>query len=156
MDQGPNKAHQSASISPLALTSLYQSYTYIYTPVTVEFTHFQTKTLEIETEEEKMQEKKGELASTKSPKKANLLDHNSIKHILDESVTEVCTLSHTCVINLCGFLRFCVFFVNRYARDQFFGGLVAGIDLDSEFFVFVCFFSFFCRRSWLAKDIQKI
>ncbi|KAL8493289.1 hypothetical protein ACS0TY_024487 [Phlomoides rotata] len=38
-----------------------------------------------------MQEKKGEMASNKNPKKANLLDHNSIKHILDESVTEIVT-----------------------------------------------------------------
>lgn len=37
-----------------------------------------------------MQEKKGgDMATTKSPKKTNLLDHSSIKHILDESVTEV-------------------------------------------------------------------
>ncbi|KAK6122063.1 hypothetical protein DH2020_022293 [Rehmannia glutinosa] len=38
-----------------------------------------------------MQEKKGETASNKNPKKANLLDHHSIKHILDESVTEIVT-----------------------------------------------------------------
>ncbi|KAL6526834.1 hypothetical protein OROGR_015924 [Orobanche gracilis] len=38
-----------------------------------------------------MKEKKGETASNKNPKKANLLDHNSIKHILDESVTEIVT-----------------------------------------------------------------
>ncbi|XP_073306904.1 signal peptidase complex subunit 2-like [Primulina huaijiensis] len=31
------------------------------------------------------------MASTKNPKKANLLDHNSIKHILDESVNEIVT-----------------------------------------------------------------
>ncbi|KAJ8764034.1 hypothetical protein K2173_004920 [Erythroxylum novogranatense] len=37
-----------------------------------------------------MQEKKSETAN-KNPKKANLLDHHSIKHILDESVTEVVT-----------------------------------------------------------------
>ncbi|KAL8490418.1 hypothetical protein ACS0TY_026064 [Phlomoides rotata] len=36
-------------------------------------------------------EKKGKMASNKNPKKANLLDHNSIKHILDESVTEIVT-----------------------------------------------------------------
>lgn len=30
-------------------------------------------------------------SSTKNPKKANLLDHHSIKHILDESVTEIVT-----------------------------------------------------------------
>jgi signal peptidase complex subunit 2 len=35
-----------------------------------------------------MQEKKTEMAN-KKPKKANLLDHHSIKHILDESVSEV-------------------------------------------------------------------
>ncbi|XP_021648212.2 signal peptidase complex subunit 2 [Hevea brasiliensis] len=34
-----------------------------------------------------MQEKKPEMAN-KNPKKANLLDHHSIKHILDESVSE--------------------------------------------------------------------
>ncbi|KAJ8755565.1 hypothetical protein K2173_022144 [Erythroxylum novogranatense] len=39
-----------------------------------------------------MQEKKSETAN-KNPKKANLLDHHSIKHILDESVTEVVTSS---------------------------------------------------------------
>ncbi|XP_059628031.1 signal peptidase complex subunit 2-like [Cornus florida] len=45
-----------------------------------------------------MQEKKGDMASNdtttpanKNPKKANLLDHHSIKHILDESVTEIVT-----------------------------------------------------------------
>ncbi|CAA0811115.1 Probable signal peptidase complex subunit 2 [Striga hermonthica] len=38
-----------------------------------------------------MQEKKGETASNKNPKKANLLDHHSIKHVLDESVTEIVT-----------------------------------------------------------------
>ncbi|KAL7147830.1 hypothetical protein ABFS83_06G135000 [Erythranthe nasuta] len=38
-----------------------------------------------------MQEKKEEMASTKTPKKTNLLDHNSIKHMLDESVTEIVT-----------------------------------------------------------------
>ncbi|KAL3650235.1 hypothetical protein CASFOL_006638 [Castilleja foliolosa] len=38
-----------------------------------------------------MQEKKEETASKKSPKKTNLLDHHSIKHILDESVTEIVT-----------------------------------------------------------------
>ncbi|PON69067.1 Signal peptidase complex subunit [Parasponia andersonii] len=36
-----------------------------------------------------MQEKKPENAAPKNPKKANLLDHHSIKHILDESVSEV-------------------------------------------------------------------
>ncbi|CAA2957859.1 probable signal peptidase complex subunit 2 [Olea europaea subsp. europaea] len=36
-----------------------------------------------------MEAKKGEIASNKNPKKANLLDHHSIKHILDESVTEI-------------------------------------------------------------------
>lgn len=35
-----------------------------------------------------MQEKKADMA-TKNPKKANLLDHHSIKHLLDESVTEI-------------------------------------------------------------------
>ncbi|KAL7108795.1 hypothetical protein ACP275_06G135700 [Erythranthe tilingii] len=38
-----------------------------------------------------MQEKKEEMATTKTPKKTNLLDHNSIKHMLDESVTEIVT-----------------------------------------------------------------
>ncbi|KAF5959641.1 hypothetical protein HYC85_000850 [Camellia sinensis] len=44
-----------------------------------------------------MQEKKADMATTntsssnKNPKKANLLDHHSIKHILDESVTEIVT-----------------------------------------------------------------
>ncbi|KAJ9684493.1 hypothetical protein PVL29_016793 [Vitis rotundifolia] len=44
-----------------------------------------------------MQEKKGDMASnnnnssTKNPKKANLLDHHSIKHILDEYVSEIVT-----------------------------------------------------------------
>ncbi|KAI3695814.1 hypothetical protein L1987_78816 [Smallanthus sonchifolius] len=28
---------------------------------------------------------------TKTPKKTNLLDHNSIKHLLDETVTEIVT-----------------------------------------------------------------
>ncbi|XP_022744661.1 probable signal peptidase complex subunit 2 [Durio zibethinus] len=37
-----------------------------------------------------MQEKKAETGS-KNAKKANLLDHNSIKHILDESVSEIVT-----------------------------------------------------------------
>ncbi|KAF2319017.1 hypothetical protein GH714_012475 [Hevea brasiliensis] len=37
-----------------------------------------------------MQEKKPEMAN-KNPKKANLLDHHSIKHILDESVSEKLT-----------------------------------------------------------------
>lgn len=36
----------------------------------------------------KMQDKNSDSAN-KNPKKANLLDHHSIKHILDESVTEV-------------------------------------------------------------------
>ncbi|PSS32548.1 Signal peptidase complex subunit like [Actinidia chinensis var. chinensis] len=31
------------------------------------------------------------MATNKSPKKTNLLDHNSIKHTLDESVTEIVT-----------------------------------------------------------------
>uniref|UniRef100_A0A2K1ZCV0 Signal peptidase complex subunit 2 n=1 Tax=Populus trichocarpa TaxID=3694 RepID=A0A2K1ZCV0_POPTR len=35
-----------------------------------------------------MQEKKTEMAN-KNAKKANLLDHHSIKHILDESVSEI-------------------------------------------------------------------
>ncbi|KAH9702367.1 putative signal peptidase complex subunit 2 [Citrus sinensis] len=42
-----------------------------------------------------MQEKKSSSTSTemanKNPKKANLLDHHSIKHILDESVSEIVT-----------------------------------------------------------------
>ncbi|XP_042026767.1 probable signal peptidase complex subunit 2 [Salvia splendens] len=38
-----------------------------------------------------MQEKKVENPANKTPKKANLLDHNSIKHLLDESVTEIVT-----------------------------------------------------------------
>lgn len=38
-----------------------------------------------------MQEKTADMA-TKNPKKANLLDHHSIKHLLDESVTEVKTM----------------------------------------------------------------
>ncbi|CAB4270897.1 unnamed protein product [Prunus armeniaca] len=37
-----------------------------------------------------MQDKSSESAN-KNPKKANLLDHHSIKHILDESVTEIVT-----------------------------------------------------------------
>ncbi|OMO70473.1 Signal peptidase complex subunit 2, partial [Corchorus capsularis] len=37
-----------------------------------------------------MQEKKAETGS-KNPKKANLLDHHSIKNILDESVSEIVT-----------------------------------------------------------------
>ncbi|XP_060675515.1 signal peptidase complex subunit 2 isoform X2 [Ziziphus jujuba] len=37
-----------------------------------------------------MQETKAE-TTTKNPKKANLLDHHSIKHILDESVSEIVT-----------------------------------------------------------------
>uniref|UniRef100_A0A2P2KTK9 Signal peptidase complex subunit 2 n=1 Tax=Rhizophora mucronata TaxID=61149 RepID=A0A2P2KTK9_RHIMU len=37
-----------------------------------------------------MQEKKADSAN-KNAKKANLLDHHSIKHILDESVTEIVT-----------------------------------------------------------------
>ncbi|KAK4480285.1 hypothetical protein RD792_013353 [Penstemon davidsonii] len=37
-----------------------------------------------------MQEK-NEMASNKNPKKTNLLDHHSIKHLLDESVTEIVT-----------------------------------------------------------------
>ncbi|KAK6270662.1 hypothetical protein POUND7_007760 [Theobroma cacao] len=37
-----------------------------------------------------MQEKKAE-TGTKNAKKANLLDHHSIKHILDESVSEIVT-----------------------------------------------------------------
>jgi signal peptidase complex subunit 2 len=36
-----------------------------------------------------MAEKKADTVATKNPKKANLLDHHSIKHILDESVSEV-------------------------------------------------------------------
>nr|GLL40309.1 hypothetical protein TEA_025685 [Ipomoea trifida]GMD50898.1 probable signal peptidase complex subunit 2 [Ipomoea batatas] len=38
-----------------------------------------------------MQDKKGDAAASankKNPKKANLLDHGSIKHLLDESVSE--------------------------------------------------------------------
>ncbi|XP_019191206.1 PREDICTED: probable signal peptidase complex subunit 2 [Ipomoea nil] len=41
-----------------------------------------------------MQEKKGDAAASankKNPKKANLLDHGSIKHLLDESVSEIVT-----------------------------------------------------------------
>ncbi|KAK2637300.1 hypothetical protein Ddye_032092 [Dipteronia dyeriana] len=38
-----------------------------------------------------MQEKKPEMANKNNPKKANLLDHHSIKHILDESVSEIVT-----------------------------------------------------------------
>ncbi|KAA3454094.1 putative signal peptidase complex subunit 2 [Gossypium australe] len=37
-----------------------------------------------------MQEMKAEIA-TKNSKRANLLDHNSLKHILDESVSEIVT-----------------------------------------------------------------
>ncbi|KAM5556617.1 signal peptidase complex subunit 2 [Rosa sericea] len=37
-----------------------------------------------------MEEKKSQSA-TKNPKKANLVDHHSIKHVLDESVTEIVT-----------------------------------------------------------------
>ncbi|KAG8390083.1 hypothetical protein BUALT_Bualt01G0046600 [Buddleja alternifolia] len=47
--------------------------------------HSDKKALEIESE------KKVEMASNKNAKKANLLDHHSIKHILDESVTEIVT-----------------------------------------------------------------
>ncbi|KAM7499342.1 hypothetical protein LguiA_023756 [Lonicera macranthoides] len=38
-----------------------------------------------------MTEKKGDMATNnnKNPKKANLLDHHSIKHLLDESVSEI-------------------------------------------------------------------
>ncbi|KAG5557916.1 hypothetical protein RHGRI_007983 [Rhododendron griersonianum] len=38
-----------------------------------------------------MQEKDKADMATKNPKKANLLDHHSIKHLLDESVTECFT-----------------------------------------------------------------
>ncbi|KAK3017248.1 hypothetical protein RJ639_005536 [Escallonia herrerae] len=41
-----------------------------------------------------MQEKKGDMATgntNKAPKKTNLLDHHSIKHFLDESVSEIVT-----------------------------------------------------------------
>ncbi|XP_010534562.1 PREDICTED: probable signal peptidase complex subunit 2 [Tarenaya hassleriana] len=37
-----------------------------------------------------MEEKKSELAN-RNPKKANLLDHHSIKHILDESISDIVT-----------------------------------------------------------------
>ncbi|CAA7028979.1 unnamed protein product [Microthlaspi erraticum] len=37
-----------------------------------------------------MEEKKAE-STNKNAKKANLLDHHSIKHILDESVSEIVT-----------------------------------------------------------------
>ncbi|XP_024177244.1 probable signal peptidase complex subunit 2 [Rosa chinensis] len=37
-----------------------------------------------------MEEQKSQSA-TKNPKKANLVDHHSIKHVLDESVTEIVT-----------------------------------------------------------------
>ena len=46
-----------------------------------------------------MQEKKVENPANKTPKKTNLLDHNSIKHILDESVTEVCDFLRIFMIN---------------------------------------------------------
>lgn len=49
-----------------------------------------------------MQEKKGDMSTNnstsstnKNPKKANLLDHHSIKHILDESASEVVLISYT-------------------------------------------------------------
>ncbi|XP_051122738.1 signal peptidase complex subunit 2 [Andrographis paniculata] len=38
-----------------------------------------------------MAEKSGDVDSKKGQKKTNLLDHNSIKHTLDESVTEIVT-----------------------------------------------------------------
>lgn len=58
--------------------------------VTVKINPFSDqKNPRIETSE-RMQEKKVEKPANKNPKKTNLLDHNSIKHILDESVTEVC------------------------------------------------------------------
>ncbi|XP_075671502.1 signal peptidase complex subunit 2 [Castanea sativa] len=38
-----------------------------------------------------MPDKKPDAVATKNPKKANLLDHHSIKHILDESVSEIVT-----------------------------------------------------------------
>ncbi|KAL0003286.1 hypothetical protein SO802_017067 [Lithocarpus litseifolius] len=38
-----------------------------------------------------MPDKKPDAEATKNPKKANLLDHHSIKHILDESVSEIVT-----------------------------------------------------------------
>lgn len=56
-------------------------------PVSVSLDSFRQKNPRLFSE---MQEKKGgDMATTKSPKKTNLLDHSSIKHILDESVTEV-------------------------------------------------------------------
>ncbi|OMO66504.1 hypothetical protein CCACVL1_21123 [Corchorus capsularis] len=49
-----------------------------------------------------MQEKKAETGS-KNPKKANLLDHHSVKNILDESVSEPLRLAEWDTNNRVGF-----------------------------------------------------
>lgn len=66
-----------------------------------------------------MTEKKGDMATntSKNPKKANLLDHHSIKHLLDESVSEV-TFLYACV---CFFVIYSIYWVDRtLIYDAFF------------------------------------
>ena len=60
---------------------------------------------------QKMQDKKPEttVAKTTNPKKANLLDHNSIKHLLDETVSEV-SFSFLLLSDLPILYGFCSFF----------------------------------------------
>ena len=79
----------------------------------------------------KMQEKKSDSAS-KNPKKANLLDHHSIKHILDESVTEV---------------GYSLFPLDPFSLSIFFS------------FIFGLFFCWICHcnsnRSWRGADMWR-
>ncbi|PON97350.1 Signal peptidase complex subunit [Trema orientale] len=91
-----------------------------------------------------MQEKKPENAAPKNPKKANLLDHHSIKHILDESVSEVVTsrgyvedvrlsnvrlLLGTVIIVIALFAQF---YKKKFPENRdFLIGCIAVFDLDS-------------------------
>lgn len=65
-----------------------------------------------------------EKPANKNPKKTNLLDHNSIKHILDESVTEVCEFLTHFRDHFCRMLGF----------RHFFSGWIGRISLDYESF----------------------
>ncbi len=58
-----------------------------------------------------MAEKKADTVATKNPKKANLLDHHSIKHILDESVSEVKPSRKTLILDPWSNSSFLIYFL---------------------------------------------
>ncbi|GMP23292.1 hypothetical protein CsSME_00000944 [Camellia sinensis var. sinensis] len=110
-------------------------------------------------------------SSNKNPKKANLLDHHSIKHILDESVTEIVTgrgyIEDVRMSNIRLLLGTIIIFIALVAQfypkkfpenRNFLIGCIVLYPFSSRrfcFVLFVCLFVFFFFVAILCLAAEK-